>query len=39
VFDAGDYLKKVQPERVSYAKEILEIRAGWDSVEDFFLDD
>ena len=38
-YDAGNYLKKVQPERVSYAKEILEIRAGWDSVEDFFLED
>jgi len=38
-YDPGNFLKKIQPERVSYAKEILEVRAGWDSIEEFVLED
>ncbi|MEC8247807.1 MAG: hypothetical protein VX070_00100, partial [Bacteroidota bacterium] len=38
-YDAGNFLEKRQPERVSYGKEILEVRAGWDNIEVFVLDD
>ena len=38
-YDAGNFLLKTQPERVSYAKEILEVRAGWDAIEEFVLED
>lgn len=36
-FDTGNYLKKNQPERVSYYPTVLEIRSGWDYVENFIL--
>ena len=39
VYDSGDYLKKTQPERVSYAMESVEVRAGWDTIEEFILED
>jgi hypothetical protein len=39
IYDSGDYLKKVQPERVSYALEPVEVRAGWDTIEEFILED
>ncbi len=39
VYDSGDYLKKIQPERVSYALEPVEVRAGWDTIEEFILKD
>ena len=39
VYDSGDYLKKTQPERVSYASEPVEVRAGWDTIEEFILED
>ncbi len=38
-YDAGNFLKKRQPERVSYGKEMLEVRAGWDNIEVFVLED
>ena len=39
VYDSGDYLKKIQPEQVSYALESVEVRAGWDTIEEFILED
>lgn len=36
-YDTGNYLKKVQSERVSYYPTVLEIRSGWDYVENFIL--
>mgnify|MGYP000020445339 FL=1 len=39
MFDTGDYLNKIQPERVSYASEPIEVRAGWDTIEEFVLTD
>ena len=38
LYNTGDYLSKVQPERVSYALEPIEVRAGWDTIEEFVLD-
>jgi uncharacterized protein (DUF2141 family) len=39
LYDSGDYLRKIQPERVSYALESVEVRAGWDTIEEFILED
>jgi len=36
-YDTGNYLKKRQPERVSYYPSVLDIRKGWDYVENFIL--
>lgn len=36
-FDTGNYLKKLQPERVSYFPELLDVRAGWDLIQEFTL--
>ncbi|WP_142784214.1 Ig-like domain-containing domain [Changchengzhania lutea] len=37
-YDTGNYLKKEQPERVSYyPTEIEPVRAGWDNTEEFIL--
>ena len=36
-YDTGNYLLGIQPERVSYAIKIDEIRAGWSNVEEFTL--
>ena len=38
-YDTGNYLSKTQPERVSYASEPIEVRAGWDTIEEFVLAD
>lgn len=36
-FDSGNYLKKIQPERVSHFTDKLEIRANFDFIYDFIL--
>ena len=36
-FDTGSYLNKRQPERVSYFPELLDVRAGWDLIQEFIL--
>ncbi|WP_047549919.1 Ig-like domain-containing protein [Psychroserpens sp. Hel_I_66] len=36
-WDSGNYLKQIQPERISYKTEIIEARANWDPVEEFTL--
>ena len=38
-YDSGSYLSKIQPERVSYASTPIEVRAGWDTIEEFVLAD
>jgi len=38
IYDSGNYLKQEQPERVVYAKEEIEVRANWDEVINFTLD-
>ncbi len=37
IFDTGSYLNKRQPERVSYFPELLDVRAGWDLIQEFIL--
>ena len=37
VYDPGSFLKRQQPERVSYSNIAVEIRAGWDEIVDFKL--
>lgn len=36
-YDTGDFLKKIQPERVSYRKKEVEVRVGWSNIEEFIL--
>ena len=36
-YDTGDFLRKIQPERVSYSKDAQDIRVGWSNVIDFIL--
>jgi len=38
-YDAGHFLNKIQPERVSYAQDLLEVRADWSRIVDFTLED
>lgn len=38
VWDTGNYLKKIQPERISYSPQSIEVRAGWDWIEEFTLE-
>jgi len=36
-YDSGNYFNKLFPERVSHLEEELDIRAGWDLVQEFIL--
>ncbi len=36
-WDSGNYLKKIQPERISYDDKVIEARANWDPIVDFTL--
>lgn len=38
-WDTGNYLKKIQPEKISYYPDIIEIRANWEKVETFTIRD
>jgi uncharacterized protein (DUF2141 family) len=38
-WDTGNYLKKMQPEKVSYYPGVIEIRANWEKIETFTLKD
>ena len=37
IWDTGNYLKRIQPEPVSYFPELLEVRANWEFEETFVL--
>ncbi len=37
VYDSGIFLKAQQSERVSYSKKQIEVRIGWDLIEEFIL--
>lgn len=37
-WDSGNYLKKLQPERISYYPELIDARANWDPVIEFILE-
>jgi uncharacterized protein (DUF2141 family) len=36
-WDTGSYLKKIQPEKVTYYPGVIEIRANWEKIETFTL--
>ncbi|MGB5436012.1 MAG: Ig-like domain-containing protein [Maribacter sp.] len=36
-WDTGNYLKRIQPEKVSYYPDVIEIRANWEKNETFIL--
>ncbi|WP_026913921.1 Ig-like domain-containing protein [Christiangramia portivictoriae] len=37
-WDTGNFLKKLQPERIQYLRDTLEVRANWDQPYTFILD-
>ncbi|MEW2920420.1 Ig-like domain-containing protein [Muricauda sp. ANG21] len=36
-WDTGNYLKKIQPEKISYYPDVIEVRANWEKEENFIL--
>ena len=36
-YDSGNYLKKIYPEKVIYYPDEIDVRAGWDLVQEFIL--
>ncbi|MEM8927497.1 MAG: Ig-like domain-containing protein [Bacteroidota bacterium] len=36
-WDTGNYLKKIQPERISYFPDIIEVRANWEMEQTFVI--
>ena len=36
-YDTGSYLRKIQPERIAYHPDEIEVRANWDVDEQFTL--
>lgn len=37
IWDTGNYLKKVQPEKVSYYPDVIEVRANWELEQSFII--
>ncbi|MEM9362851.1 MAG: Ig-like domain-containing protein [Bacteroidota bacterium] len=37
IWDTGSYLKKVQPEKVSYYPDVIEVRANWELEQSFII--
>jgi hypothetical protein len=38
-FDTGNFLNRVMPENVIYFPDLIDIRAGWDLVQEFILEE
>ena len=38
-WDTGDFLNKKQPETIKYLNKAIELRANWDIIETFNLDE
>ena len=38
-YDTGNFLNRIMPERVTYFPEIIDIRAGWDFVQEFIVNE
>lgn len=38
-FDTGDFLNRIMPEKVTYFPDLIDIRAGWDLVQEFILNE
>ena len=36
-WDTGSYLKRLQPERISYYPDMIEMRANWEKIETFII--
>lgn len=39
IWDTGSYLKKVQPEKVSYYPDVIDVRANWELEQTFIITD
>ncbi len=37
VWDTGNYLKKIQPEKISYYPDVIEVRANWELEQSFVI--
>ena len=37
IFDSGNYLRKIKPEKVIYFPDEIDVRAGWDLIQEFIL--
>ena len=38
-YDTGDFLNRIMPEKVTYFPDLIDIRAGWDLVQEFILNE
>ena len=38
-YDTGNFLNRIMPEKVTYFPELIDIRAGWDLVQEFILNE
>ena len=36
-YDSGNFLLRIDPEKVIYYPEVIDVRAGWDLVQEFIL--
>ena len=36
-YDSGNYLNKIQPERISHYTDVIDVRANWDPIVEFTL--
>lgn len=39
IWDTGNYLKKIQPEKVSYYPDVIDVRANWELEQTFIISD
>ncbi|AWX44247.1 hypothetical protein HME9304_01247 [Flagellimonas maritima] len=39
IWDTGSYLKKIQPEKVSYYPDVIDVRANWELEQTFIISD
>ncbi|MGX1927746.1 Ig-like domain-containing protein [Flagellimonas sp. 2504JD4-2] len=39
IWDTGSYLKKIQPEKVSYYPDVIDVRANWELEQTFVISD
>ncbi|WP_222982090.1 Ig-like domain-containing protein [Flagellimonas meishanensis] len=37
IWDTGNYLKKIQPEKVSYYPDVIDVRANWELEQNFII--
>ena len=38
-YDSGNFLNRTMPEKVTYLPDLIDIRAGWDLVQEFVINE